>query len=163
MADGLGERLGSNLTVTTVPQRYCEMRYHNAVEQMISSEATTRNIRVRVQAQYDPSRSRPQQSQWFFLYTVSIINESHDTVQLMSRHWVITDGMGKVEDVRGPGVVGKQPVLAPGHSFEYTSGCPLTTPFGSMHGTYQMVNQAAEEFDIEIAPFTLTEPYSTVN
>ena len=88
---------------------------------------------------------------------------SHDTVQLMSRHWIITDGMGKVEDVQGPGVVGKQPVLAPGQSFEYTSGCPLTTPFGSMHGTYQMVNQAGEKFDIEIAPFTLTEPYNTVN
>ena len=81
----------------------------------------------------------------------------------MSRHWVITDGMGKVEVVQGPGVVGKQPVLAPGQSFEYTSGCPLTTPFGAMHGTYQMVNQAAEKFDIDIAPFTLTESYSTVN
>jgi ApaG protein len=68
-----------------------------------------------------------------------------------------------VEHVQGPGVVGKQPVLAPGQTFEYTSGCPLTTPFGSMHGTYQMVNQAAEKFDIEIAPFTLTEPYNTVN
>jgi ApaG protein len=130
---------------------------------MFSSEATTRNIRVRVQAQYDPSRSSPQQSQWFFLYTVNITNESHDTVQLMSRHWVITDGMGKVEEVQGPGVVGKQPVLAPGQSLEYTSGCPLTTPFGAMHGTYQMVNQAAEKFDIHIAPFTLTESYSTVN
>jgi len=127
------------------------------------SEAITRNIRVRVQAEYDAGRSSPQQSQWFFLYTVSITNESQDTVQLMSRHWVITDGMGKVEEVRGPGVVGKQPVLAPGQSFEYTSGCPLTTPYGSMQGTYQMVNQAAEKFDIEIAPFTLTEPYSTVN
>jgi ApaG protein len=130
---------------------------------MFSSEATTRNIRVRVQAQYDPSRSSPQLSQWFFLYTVDITNESQDTVQLMSRHWVITDGMGKVKEVLGPGVVGKQPVLAPGQSFEYTSGCPLTTPFGSMQGTYQMVNQAAEKFEIEIAPFTLTEPYSTVN
>jgi ApaG protein len=133
------------------------------MEQMFSSEAITRNIRVRVQAQYDPNRSRPQQSQWFFLYTVNITNESHDTVQLMSRHWVITDGMGTVEHVHGPGVVGKQPVLAPGQTFEYTSGCPLTTPFGSMEGTYQMVNQAAEKFDIEIAPFTLTEPYNTVN
>jgi ApaG protein len=130
---------------------------------MSSSEATTRNIRVRVQAQYDPSRSSPNQSQWFFLYTVNITNESPDTVQLLNRHWVITDAMGKVEEVRGPGVVGKQPVLAPGQSFEYTSGCPLTTPFGSMQGTYQMVNQVSEKFDIEIAPFTLTEPYTTVN
>ena len=130
---------------------------------MSSSEAKTRNIRVRVNAQYDPTRSRPQQSQWFFLYTVNITNEGRDTVHLMSRHWVITDGMGKVEEVQGPGVVGKQPVLAPDGTFEYTSGCPLTTPFGSMHGTYQMVDQRGEQFDIEIAPFTLSEPYSSVN
>jgi ApaG protein len=139
------------------------VRYDKAFKQMSSSEATTKNIRVRVQAQYDPSRSRPQQSQWFFLYTVNITNEGHDTVRLMSRHWVITDGMGKVEEVQGPGVVGKQPVLTPGETFEYTSGCPLTTPFGSMHGTYQMIHQGGEQFDIEIAPFTLTEPYSVVN
>ena len=71
--------------------------------------------------------------------------------------------MGKVEEVHGPGVIGKQPRLAPGQDFEYTSGCPLTTPFGSMQGTYQMVNHAGEKFDIEIAPFTLSEPYTTVN
>jgi ApaG protein len=130
---------------------------------MSSSEATTRSIRVRVQAEYDPTRSRPQQNQWFFLYTVTITNEGRSTVQLISRHWVITDGMGKVEEVQGPGVVGNQPVLAPGQNFEYTSGCPLTTPFGSMHGTYQMTNENGEHFDVEIAPFTLTEPSSTVN
>ena len=118
---------------------------------------------MRVQAQYDPSRSSPQQSQWFFLYTVRITNEGKEVVRLISRHWVITDGMGKVEEVMGPGVVGNQPILTPGQSYEYTSGCPLTTPFGQMHGTYQMINQGNEQFDIEIAPFTLTEPYSTVN
>lgn len=139
------------------------MSYHRAVSQTFSSEAVTRNIRVRVESQYDPGRSTPQLSQWFFLYTVNITNEGRDTVQLISRHWIITDGMGKVEEVQGPGVVGKQPRLTSGQSFEYTSGCPLTTPFGSMHGTYQMVNQAAEQFDVEIAPFTLTEPYTTVN
>jgi ApaG protein len=133
------------------------------VSSFTNSEAKTRNISVRVQAQYDPSRSSPQQSQWFFLYTVKITNEGTDTVQLISRHWIITDGMEHVEEVRGPGVVGNQPVLKPGQSFEYTSGCPLTTPFGSMHGTYQMINQSSEKFDIEIAPFTLTEPYTTVN
>ena len=127
------------------------------------SEAITRNIRVSVQAQYDPRRSSPQQNQWFFLYTVNITNEGQETVTLVSRHWVITDGMGKVREVMGPGVVGAQPALVPGQSFEYTSGCPLTTPFGSMHGTYQMVNERDEKFDIEIAPFTLTEPYSLVN
>src|ERR1700736_1328367 len=124
---------------------------------MSSSETTTKNIRVRVQAQYDPSRSSPQQNQWFFLYTVKITNEGNDTVQLISRHWVITDGMGKVQEVQGRGVVGHQPVLVPGQSFEYTSGCPLPTPFGSMHGAYQMVDQSNEQFDIEIAPFTLDE------
>ena len=133
------------------------------VKHMSSSEATTRHIRVNVESQYDPSRSSPKQSRWFFLYTVNITNEGHDTVQLISRHWVITDGMGKVEDVQGPGVVGNLPRLAPGQNFVYTSGCPLTTPFGQMHGTYQMVGQDDERFDVEIAPFTLMEPYSTVN
>jgi ApaG protein len=130
---------------------------------MSTSEATTKNIKVQVKSQYDPSRSNPNQNEWFFLYTVRITNEGSDTVQLMSRHWVITDGMGKVQEVRGPGVVGNQPVLAPGESFEYTSGCPLTVPFGSMQGTYQMVNDRQEKFDIEIAPFVLMEPQTAVN
>jgi ApaG protein len=130
---------------------------------MSTSEATTRNIKVQVKSQYDPSRSNPNQNEWFFLYTVRITNEGSETVQLMSRHWVITDGMGKVQEVRGPGVVGNQPVLAPGESFEYTSGCPLTVPFGSMQGTYQMVNDREEQFDIEIAPFVLMEPQTAVN
>ena len=130
---------------------------------MSSSDATTRNIRVHVEAQYDPGRSCPQQSQWFFLYTVRITNEGTDTVQLISRHWTITDGAEKVQEVRGRGRRRKPAVLAPGQSCEYTSGCPLTMPFGSMHGTYQMINDRKEQFDIEIAPFTLTEPYSTVN
>lgn len=130
---------------------------------MPSSEAVTRNIRVHVESQFDPRRSRPSQNQWFFLYTVRITNEGSETVQLISRHWIITDAMGKVEEVRGPGVVGNQPVLAPGESFEYTSGCPLTLPFGSMHGTYQMVNEQNEQFDIEIAPFMLAEPNQVIN
>lgn len=128
-----------------------------------SSEAVTNNIRVHVDAEYDPGRSNPDQNQWFFLYTVRITNEGRDTVRLISRHWIITDAMGKVEEVRGPGVVGKQPVLAPGQSFEYTSGCPLTLPFGSMHGTYQMLNDRNEDFEIEIAPFTLQESPHIVN
>ena len=130
---------------------------------MPDSEATTRNIHVTVEAAYDPSRSNPHAQQWLFLYTVKITNEGTETVQLISRHWVITDAMGKVEEVRGPGVVGEQPILGPGQSFRYTSGCPLTTPFGSMHGEYQMVAQGGVQFDVEIAPFTLTEPYTTVN
>ncbi len=92
---------------------------------LFSSEAETRGIRVRVDPQLDPVRSRPQESLWFFLYTVTIRNEGSETVQLMSRHWIITDEKQHVEEVRGPGVVGEQPVLAPGESFRYTSGCPF--------------------------------------
>jgi ApaG protein len=127
------------------------------------SEAVTRNIRVQVDTDYAPSRSSPKEGLWFFLYTIRLTNEGRETVQLVGRHWIITDAMGHVEEVRGPDVVGKRPVLEPGDSFEYTSGCPLRTPFGSMRGTYQMVNDKQEEFQIEIPPFTLTEPYTTVH
>jgi ApaG protein len=127
---------------------------------VFTSEAVTQDVRVRVKAQFDPTRSRPQQQQWFFLYTIQIVNEGSATVQLISRHWIITDANGKVEEVRGPGVVGEQPVLAPGQSFEYTSGCPLTTPFGTMHGTYQMVTTSGERFNAQIAAFTLSEPHA---
>ena len=126
-------------------------------------EAVTRHIRVSVKAEFAPDRSDPQKCQWSFLYTVRMTNEGRDTVQLISRHWIITDAMGDVREVRGPGVVGKQPVLEPGESFEYTSGCDLTTPFGSMRGTYQMVANDPDHFDIEIPMFTLTEPYTTVH
>jgi ApaG protein len=127
---------------------------------MFTSEAVTRGIKVYVESVYAPERSQPSQNQWFFLYTITISNEGSETVQLLTRHWVITDGTGRVEDVQGPGVVGKQPVLAPGESFTYTSGCPLNTPFGVMEGTYQMVTPGGEQFDAKIAPFTLSEPYT---
>ncbi len=129
-------------------------------EGMFASEATTRGVRVSVLSEYAPDRSRPAQEQWFFLYTITITNEGQDTVQLVSRHWIITDGAGHVEEVKGPGVVGQQPVLAPGQTFTYTSGCPLETPFGKMEGTYQMVSKSGESFDVAIAPFTLSEPYT---
>jgi ApaG protein len=125
-----------------------------------TSEAVTRGIRVNVEAQYSPSHSQPSQGQWFFLYTIRITNESQQTVQLVSRHWVISDATDHVEEVRGLGVVGHQPVLAPGESFEYTSGCHLPTPFGVMKGTYQMLAPNGERFDSEIAPFYLQGPYS---
>jgi len=127
---------------------------------MFISEALTRGVRVRVQSEYSPDQSVPAKNQWFFLYTVKISNESAETVQLLTRHWIITDGTGHIEEVRGPGVVGKQPTLKSGESFEYTSGCPLSTPFGVMEGTYQMVTQNGERFDAKIAPFTLSEPYT---
>jgi len=127
---------------------------------MFTSEAVTRGVRVQVYSQYDAERSEPAKNQWFFLYTITILNEGTETVQLLTRHWIITDGNGKVEEVRGPGVVGKQPILKAGESFEYTSGCPLATPFGLMEGTYQMVGSDGEKFDARIAPFTLSEPYT---
>lgn len=125
-----------------------------------SSEAVTNNVRVGVESRYAADQSQPFQSHWFFHYTVRISNEGDETVQLLSRHWIITDGAGRVEEVRGSGVVGEQPVLAPGETFEYTSGCPLKTSTGSMRGTYQMVSEDGTHFDVEIAPFMLAEPYT---
>lgn len=127
---------------------------------MFTSEAVTHGVRVQVQSEYAPERSEPGKNQWFFLYTITITNETPETVQLLTRHWIITNGTGHVEEVRGPGVVGKQPILKSGESFEYTSGCPLTTPFGLMEGTYQMVTEAGERFDAKVAPFTLSEHYT---
>jgi ApaG protein len=129
-------------------------------EAMFTSEATTKGVQVSVSSEYAPERSRPDEKHWFFLYTITISNRSEVTVQLISRHWVITDGNGHVEEVKGPGVVGEQPVLSPGETFTYTSGCPLRTPFGKMEGTYQMVTADAQQFDAKIAPFTLSEPYT---
>lgn len=127
---------------------------------MFTSESSTRGVRVSVVSEYSAERSRPAEEQWFFLYTITITNAGHETVQLMSRYWIITDANGRTEEVRGPGVVGQQPVLEPGESFTYTSGCPLPTAFGTMEGTYQMVTKAGEHFDAKIAPFTLSEPYT---
>jgi ApaG protein len=123
-----------------------------------TSEATTRGIRVSVRARFSDQNSDPRGGQWVFLYTVTLSNESDVRVQLLERHWIITDANGEVQEVRGPGVVGKQPVLEPGGSFEYTSACPLPTPFGSMRGTYQMLGPDNEAFDAEVAGFALRLP-----
>jgi ApaG protein len=125
-----------------------------------TSEAVTNNVRVEVESQYALEHSQPFQNQWFFHYTVRITNEGDDTVQLLSRHWIITNAAGHTDEVRGSGVVGEQPVLHPGESFQYTSGCPLKTPSGVMRGTYQMVTADGDHFDVEIAPFALHEPYT---
>ena len=127
---------------------------------MPESVAVTRDIRIQVESRYHPERSSPGDDQWFFSYTIRIANEGTETVRLLTRHWIITDSNGRTREVRGPGVVGRQPVLTPGQSFEYTSFCPLTTSFGTMHGTYQMVTDGGEAFDAEIAPFALGEPHS---
>ena len=124
------------------------------------SEAVTKDIRVEVLSQPSPENSRPQQGEWVFQYTVRITNQGSETVQLRSRHWIITDALDHVEEVKGPGVVGEQPVLAPGESFKYSSWCPLKTPMGMMRGTYQMVSAGGSHFDIEIAPFALKAKYT---
>jgi len=124
------------------------------------SEAVTNNIRVEVMSRHVPEQSRPQEDVWVFQYTVRITNQGQQTVQLMSRHWIITDAVDHVEEVQGPGVVGEQPVLSPGESFQYSSWCPLKTPMGMMHGTYQMLDGDGAQFDIEIAPFALKARYT---
>ncbi len=121
-----------------------------------SSEAVTRQIRVHVEPYFDPARFEPAAQKWFFLYTITIENQGEISVQLLSRHWIITDGNGHIEEVKGPGVVGEQPILVPGESYEYTSGCPLTTDVGLMEGTYEMATPDGDLFDVEIAPFTLS-------
>ena len=122
------------------------------------SDATTRGIRILVKSRFLPEQSG--RGRWAFAYTVRIENVGADTAQLRSRHWIITDGNGRREEVKGDGVVGHQPVLKPGEKFEYTSGAVLQTPHGSMHGTYRMVLESGESFDAEIAPFPLTQPGS---
>lgn len=124
------------------------------------SDAVTNGIRVEVLSRHSAENSRPMQGDWVFEYTVRITNQGSETVQLISRHWVITDALDHVEEVQGPGVVGKQPVLAPGESFKYSSWCPLRTPTGMMHGTYQMIAAGGKQFDIEIAPFALKARYT---
>ena len=125
-----------------------------------TKDTTTRGIRIEVQSKYLAERSSPRDEQYLFAYQVRISNVGTETAQLVSREWTITSAEGDVEHVKGPGVVGEQPVLAPGGSFEYTSYCPLKTAVGSMHGTYQMVTGDGETFDAQIAPFTLAVPNS---
>ena len=125
---------------------------------MFESEAITDGMRVKVEARYSPEHSNAGNNQWFFLYTIRISNEGAESCQLVSRHWIIRNAVGKVEEVRGPGVVGEQPVLEPGEAFVYTSGCPLDTPFGSMEGSYEMVTDSGTRFDAEVARFELREP-----
>jgi ApaG protein len=126
----------------------------------MTSNATTQGVHVSVQSAYVVDQSAPAAKRYVFAYTVRVTNEGGRRVQLRSRHWIITDGVGKVEEVRGPGVIGKQPSLGPGESFEYTSGCVLQTARGEMRGSYEMVREDGETFDASIAPFHLGLPYS---
>ena len=123
--------------------------------------AVTRKIEVTVTPRFVSERSSPSNGYFFWAYTIDITNLGEQTVQLKTRHWRITDALGRLQEVRGPGVVGEEPTLKAGESFEYTSGVPLPTPSGFMVGTYGMVTGAGEHFDIEIPAFSLDSSYAT--
>jgi ApaG protein len=126
------------------------------------SATTTRGIRIEVRSEFLPERSSVRDGSYLFQYHVRISNVGSEQAQLISREWIITNADGEVERVKGPGVVGEQPVLPPGASFEYTSYCPLKTAVGSMQGSYQMVTASGERFDAAIAPFTLAVPIALI-
>jgi ApaG protein len=123
-------------------------------------KAISHDIQITVMPEFLPDQSDPDEERFFWAYTIEIVNLSQRTVQLKSRHWRITDGRGRLEEVRGPGVVGEQPILAPGGSFRYTSGCPLTTASGIMVGTYRFVDEAGRSFEAEIPAFSLDSPHA---
>ena len=121
-------------------------------------QAVTRGIEVKVTPRFLAERSSPENGYFFWAYTIAITNGGTETVQLKARHWRITDANGRLQEVRGAGVVGEEPTLKPGQSFEYTSGVPLQTPSGFMTGTYQMVTDGGEPFEIVIPAFSLDSP-----
>jgi ApaG protein len=123
-------------------------------------EAVTRGIRIRVEPKYLEDQSSPEDSHFVWAYAVEISNDGKETVQLKTRTWRITDGLGRTEEVRGPGVVGQTPTIPPGESFNYTSGCPLKTPQGIMVGSYQMADADGKLFDVAIPAFSLDCPYT---
>jgi ApaG protein len=121
-------------------------------------EAVTRDVAVRVRPEYLPDQSEPEERRWVWAYHIEVENQGAATVQLLARRWIIMDAVGRTEEVKGLGVVGEQPVLKPGERFSYTSGCPLPTPSGVMHGSYRMVAEADGQFDVEIPAFSLDLP-----
>lgn len=125
-----------------------------------TSSATTNGVLVQVRSQYLEDQSQPTLGRYVFAYEITITNNGTEVVQLQTRHWIITDGFGEVREVKGPGVVGEQPVLSPGESFRYTSGAVLPTARGTMRGTYQMHRADGAQFDVDIAEFLLERPYS---
>jgi len=128
------------------------------VKEFFPHATTTDGVTVRVAVSYLPEQSEPRRGRWFWAYHIRIENESERAVQLLTRHWVITDGRGARHSVEGEGVVGEQPLIAPGSSFDYVSGCPLATPSGAMQGTYRMVREDGVIFDVEIPRFALLAP-----
>lgn len=125
---------------------------------MPKSDATTRGIRVQVESEYLEDQSSPADNHFMFGYHVQITNMGTEPVQLISRHWIITDANSRREEVKGSGVIGEQPVIRPGQTYRYSSFCPLKTPVGSMYGTYQMISETGDGFEAVIAPFTLAVP-----
>jgi ApaG protein len=123
-------------------------------------EAVTQGIRVRVTPQYLEEESSPNEGRYVWAYTVDIHNEGSQTVQLRTRYWRITDASGRTEEVKGAGVVGQTPVMAPGTSFQYTSSCPLSTPSGIMMGTYHMTTGSGDRIDVAVPAFSLDSPHS---
>ena len=124
--------------------------------------ATTRGVTVRVSVSYLPEQSEPERGRWFWAYHIRIENDGEEVVQLLTRHWIITDGRGARHTVEGEGVVGEQPLIEPGSSYDYVSGCPLATPTGAMQGSYHVIAGDGETFDVAIPRFALTAP-ATIN
>ncbi len=128
------------------------------IKALFSDEAVTQGVVVRVSASYLPEQSEPQRGRWFWAYHIRIENAGDRAVQLLTRHWQITDGRGVRHTVEGEGVVGEQPMIAPGTSFDYVSGCPLSTPTGAMEGSYHMIADDGVAFDVTIPRFALVAP-----
>ncbi|MGY4397779.1 ApaG protein [Sphingomonas sp. UYAg733] len=128
------------------------------MEALFPNVAETRGVIVRVSVSYLPEQSEPQRGRWFWAYHIRLENVGEQAVQLLTRHWIITDGRGARHSVEGEGVVGEQPLIAPGASFDYVSGCPLATPTGSMQGSYHMMAEDGSAFDVDIPKFTLLAP-----
>jgi ApaG protein len=143
-----------------VPTGLFDMMLHDLERIALMYRAVTRQIEVTVEPNFLPERSSVENRQYFWSYTIVITNTGEETVQLRTRHWIITDAAGRKQEVRGEGVVGEQPVLAPGERFEYTSGVPLPTASGFMTGRYQMVSESGERFEIDVPTFSLDSPDS---
>jgi ApaG protein len=122
-------------------------------------EEITRQIRVIVRPQFLENQSQPDEGKYVWAYTITLQNHSDESVKLLTRHWIIIDSLGHTQDIKGDGVVGEQPLLRPGEQFEYTSGCPLSTPSGVMRGSYRMITVKGEGFDVIIPAFSLDSPY----
>ncbi len=134
------------------------MLHYHEIRKSAMSDTLTHSIRVRTESYYVPEQSDPRNGHYHFAYNIRITNEGLEPARLLTRHWIITNGVGRVQEVRGSGVIGKQPRLDPGESFEYTSACPLTTPYGQMRGVYHMVSGSGDSFDVAIGAFQLFTP-----